>query len=359
MYLKRFQHLHDFSRPRIAEADNVTMRLQRNEKPDDWGHELYDLIFANAPELHMQRYPDPMAFYEKLSRFLNVPEENLVVTSGIDEAIRTLMTLCCNEGDSITAPSPSYLMYAVYAEMHGVRFDPITFQPGEFMPPETLAENIDATSRILFLPKPSQPVENVYDLDQLRTLAAICRDGDILFAIDEAYHFFGAPSALPLINEFDNLLVLRTFSKAFGAAGIRLGFAAGSKKAIGPFKAFRLAHEANSLSLHVGEVLLDNFDTFVKGNIKNICEGRDVLRQACLDYGLPAWGEAGNFVLIDLRDPARSKDVRQQLADKGIHVKSGFGAPLDRHILVTCGPKEMMRSFFDALVEILESGGKS
>ena len=227
------------------------------------------------------------------------------------------------------------------------------------MPPETLAENIDASSRILFLPNPSQPVENVYDLDQLRTLAAICRDRDILFAVDEAYHFFGAPSVLPLINEFDNLLVLRTFSKAFGTAGIRLGFAAGSKKAIGPFKAFRLAHEANSLSFHVGEVLLDNFDTFVKGNIENICEGRDVLRQACLDYGLPAWGEAGNFVLIDLRDPVRSKNVRQQLADKGIHVKGGFGAPLDRHILVTCGPADMMRSFFDAFVEILESGGKS
>lgn len=359
MYLKRFQRLYEFSRPRIPEPDNVTIRLQRNEKPDDWGNDFYELIFANTPGLRLQRYPDPVPFYGKLSRFLKVPQENLVVTSGIDEPIRTLMTLCCEPGSSIIAPSPSYAMYEVYAKMHGVKVNPIAFQPGEFLPPETLAENIDASSRILFLPNPSQPVENVYDLDQLRTVAALCREREILFTIDEAYYFFGAPSALPLIKEFDNLLVLRTFSKAFGAAGIRLGYAAGSEKAIGPLKAFRMAHEANSLSLHVGEALIDNFDTFVKKNIENISEGRNVLRQACLDYGFPAWGEAGNFVLIDLQDNARSKEVHQQLAERGIHVKGGFGAPLDRHFLVTCGPPDMMRSFFDMFVEIWETCGES
>lgn len=359
MYLKRFQHLYNSPRPRIAEDDNVTMRLQRNEKPDDWGNDLYELIFANAPELRLQQYPDPLRFYQKLSQFLNVPQENLVITSGIDEPIRTLMTLCCDPGNIITAPSPSYAMYSVYAKMHGVKVNPIAFQPGEFMSPEFLAGNIDASSRILFLPNPSQPVENVYDLDQLRTLAGIFRDKEILFAIDEAYHFFGAETALPLISEFDNVLVLRTFSKAFGAASIRLGYVAGSEKAIGPLAAFRLAHEANSLSLHVGEFLLDNFDTFVKKNIQNIREGRDILRQSCLDYGLPAWGESGNSVLIDLQDHTLSKNVHQELAGKGIHVKGGFGAPLDRHILVTCGPADMMRSFFEALVGILENGGKS
>jgi len=335
------------------------MRLQRNEKPDDWGDELYELVFANAPELHLQRYPDPAPFYEKLSRFLNVPQENLVVTSGIDEPIRTLVTLCCDPGDTIIAPSPSYAMYNVYAKIHGVNVNPIAFQPGEFLPPEALGEAIDALSRILFLPNPSQPVENVYDLSQLRTLAGLCREKGIMLAVDEAYHFFGAETAMPLINEFDNVLVMRTFSKAFGAAGLRLGCVAGSEKAIAPLKAFRLAHEANSLSLHVGEVLLDNFDTFVKSNIEKVCEGRDVLRQACLNYGFQAWGEAGNFVLIDLGNTARSVEVHRELAKRGIHVKGGFSAPLDHHILATCGPADMMRSFFDVLVEIFESGNQA
>lgn len=359
MYLERFKHLKNFARIRIEESPNITMRLQRNEKPEDWGRDFYELLTADAPGMRLQRYPDPGPLYQKLTGFLNISEENLVVTSGIDEPIRTLITLTCNRGSTITAPSPTYVMYEVYAKIHSIKFNAITFQPGVFLPPQVLLETIDSSSQIMFLPNPSQPVENVYDLDQLRTIATACMDMGMLFVLDEAYHYFGAPSGIPLINEFDNLLVLRTFSKAFGAAGIRLGYAVGSQKAMAPLKAYRLAHEANSLSLHVGEFLLDNFDTFVCDNIMNTCNARDFLRQACVDYGFSAWGKFGNSVLIDLQKPSNRIKVFEMLIERGIHVKSGFEVPLDRHILVTCGSKVMMQSFFNVLVEIWESLEKS
>jgi histidinol-phosphate/aromatic aminotransferase/cobyric acid decarboxylase-like protein len=250
-------------------------------------------------------------------------------------------------------------MYGVYAKLLGVRIDPIVFRPGEPMSPQALVEGIDDRSRLVFLPNPSQPVENTFDVTQLRVIATHCRDRGILFVIDEAYHFFGGESALPLIDAFDNVLVMRTFSKAFGAASLRLGYVVGSKNALGPLAAFRLAHEANSISLHAGAVLLDNFETFVKSNIRNICQGRDYLRRACLEYGLEAWGKTANYVLIDLGDHARANAVFQALGEKGLHVKDGFPPPIDRHILVTCGPVDLMVIFFGAFREVLEEIGAS
>lgn len=343
------------ARPRIDEPENTVLRLSRNEKPDDWEPEIRDLIFGSLAMIKLQRYPDPVSFYEKLSAFLQIPQEQIIVTSGIDEPIRSLMLLCCDPGDTVCAPGPTYAMYGVYAEMLGLHLHNIPLSAGRYLSVEELIEQIDTSSKILFLPNPSQPIENLFDLEQIRLIATFCSNNDILLAIDEAYHFMGAESAIPLIENHENVLVMRTFSKAFGAASIRLGYTVGSVKTVKPLAAFRLAHETNSLSLSVGSTLLDNFDTVVMASVKRILEGRDFLRQACLDHGWQAWGEAGNYVLIDLVDPTLRDHVTSELASRGIFVKGAFPPPLESHILVTCGPVEMMRTFFDTLKGIVET----
>ncbi len=355
MYLKRFKNLYDTERPRIPELEHTILRLQRNEKPDDWDDEVYRLICDSLPRSILQKYPDPIHFYEKLSAFINIPQERIVVTSGIDEPIRSLMLLCCEPGDVVSVPTPTYAMYSVYAEMLGVRLHNIPLMPGQYLSEKDLIRHVDTSSKILFLPNPSQPIENLYSLTQLSKIASFCQQNDTLLAIDEAYQFMGADSALPLTETFENVLVMRTFSKAFGAASIRLGYTVGSEEAVKPLSAFRLAHESNAMSLHVGSILLDQFDTIVSRSISRILQGRDFLRQASLDYGWQAWGEAGNYVLIDLADPELRDYTADKLADRGIHVKGNFSHPLESHILVTCGPVEMMRTFFDNLKDIVKS----
>lgn len=346
MYLEKFKNLYDVERTRKPEDKNIQMRFQRNEKPDNWPPEFLKEIYSGFPDHLLQQYPDPVLFYEKLARFLGVPVDKVLVASGIDESIKSLLLLCCEPGDKIVY-TPGYAMYEVYSRMLRVKTIAIEYDPTRLTGPEDIIEKTPEYAKVLFIPNPSQPVENCLDLDQLRKIAAYCYDNDILFAVDEAYQFFGAPNAIPLIDEFDNMLVLRTFSKAFGGASLRLGYVVGSEKALKPLAAFRLAHEANAFSLHIGSMLLDNFDSFVKSNIDDVCKGRDYLRETFIENDFPAWGEVGNFVLVDLGAKERRDAVVAGLREKGIHIRGGLPSPLENHALVTCGGPDLMKEFFE------------
>ncbi|MBI5201908.1 MAG: histidinol-phosphate aminotransferase family protein [Elusimicrobia bacterium] len=355
MFLERFQHLADLPRTRVPERayGPDSLRLQRNEKPNAWPKDLLDKIYGTVPQNLLQRYPDALPFYAKLSKFLGVPAENLLVASGIDEPIRNLLTLTCEPGDAYVF-TPGYAMYEVYGRMLGLKPTQIAYDPRKFMTAEEFCAKIPAQAKIVFLPNPSQPVENCFDLGGLRKIASFCRSKDILFVVDEAYYFFGAPTAIGLTTEFENVLVMRSFSKAFGAASLRLGYVIGGPAALKPLSAYRLGYEANALTFHAGGVLLDCFESHVKPSVDAICQGRDWLREAAKGAGLSAWGSVSNNVLIDLGSADRAKAAAKALEAKEIYVKAGFGAPVEGCILVTCGPKDMMTRFFDALQEVLK-----
>ena len=353
MYLEKYRHLYDLPRIRVPEPDAgpKELRLHRNEKPDNWPKDLLERIFNSVPETLLQRYPDTGPLYAKLADFLGIPSERLLLTSGVDEAIRVIITLTCEPGDTFAVAWPGYAMYDVYARMFQCELAPIIYTPDHFMTPAELGAKVPAGSKVLFLPNPSQPVENCFDIDGLSEIASFCLERGMMFAVDEAYYFFGAPSAIPLTESFDNVLVMRSFSKAFGAASLRLGYVVGSQKALTPLAALRLAHEANGLSLHAASVLLDCFDSHVKPSIDSICEGRDYLRRKVAEHGFTVWGDVSNYVVIDLVSNERMLMVTKALETEAIYVKGGLPAPLDHHILVTCGPKDVMAQFFDAFLQ--------
>tara|TARA_R110002167_G_C12703706_1_gene654019 strand:- start:4757 stop:5833 length:1077 start_codon:yes stop_codon:yes gene_type:complete len=347
-----FAHLGGIARPRIENAAFYKMRLQRNEKPFVWPVDVRAAIADAIDPNLLNHYPDPLPFLRELQQFIGLNENQLVVTMGIDEAIRSIILLY-SAGDDIFAHPPGYAMYDVYGEILGRRKHKITYHPDTFLGPKDLCQSLPDDLRILFLPNPSQPVENCFDLDALRKIADWCQINNVLFVIDEAYSLFGAETGLPLVESHDNVLVLRTFSKAFGAAGLRLGFAAGCEKLISPLNGFRLAHESSSFSLHAGRLLLQNFDAWVKPNIDAVCAGRDQLREQCRAAGLWANGHCGNYVLIKLGD--KTQHVVDDLTAQGIFVKGPFKGPLANYILVTCGPPEMMAEFYEYMAKSLNN----
>jgi histidinol-phosphate/aromatic aminotransferase/cobyric acid decarboxylase-like protein len=327
--------------------------LHRNEKIDNWPKELYEEIFGDLPDNFLQCYPNHRPFYERLSKFVGVPENRFVVTSGIDEAAKTLLTLNCAPGDNYAAVWPGYAMYKVYGEMLGAKMAPINYDPYNYLSPEALLESLPKNCKLLFLPNPSQPVENYYPPNELRQIALGCKEKDILLAVDEAYHFFGSESALPLTEEFDNVLVLRTFSKAFGGGSLRLGYVIGSEKGIAPVSAIRLAHEANGLTYHVGSKLLDHYDSYISESIAHVCEGRDFFRDQCTAFGLSAWGQVGNYVLVDFGSKERADLITDELDKNDVLVRGRQPNNLESCIMITCGPIYIMENVFHLIQKIL------
>ena len=356
MYLDRFQHLNIFKRTRVPELSSGVLRMHRNEKITNWPEALRKEILGTLPDNFLQCYPNHRPFYRRLSEFLDLPETRFVVTSGIDEAAKNLLILCCAPGDKYAAVWPGYAMYKVYGEMLRASMTPISYDPHHFMSPEELLATIPEGCKLLFLPNPSQPVENYFSPEDMRHIAQSCAKRDILFAVDEAYHFFGSETAIPLTNEFENVLVLRTFSKAFGSGCLRLGYVVGSEKGLAPFAAFRIAHEANALTYHVGSILLDYYDDFVIQSIAEICEGRNFFREQCLADGLNAWGRFSNFVLAEFDTKETADTVTRWLETNNIFVRGYQQGKLEKTIMVTCGPIDTMRRVSGLIREMIGKG---
>ncbi len=343
LFRECFRHLGQIERKRIPPIPHEDMRLHRLERPEPWPSEVVEAMRAGPPD---NWYPDYAAFYRRLSAFTGVPEERLVVGAGIEDFIRTLILLCCEPADGLAFTWPTCAMFDVYSEVFLARPVRIVTDPKRLLGVADIVDKLDSGVRLLILPNPGQPVETYFCLAELRRIAQRCAEIGAVFAIDEAYYGFGAETALPLVDEFDSVLIMRTFSKAFGGAALRAGYAIGQPSVIRPLHAIRESGEISGPSLHAATVLMDMWSQWIEPGIAEVCAGRDWLRETLRADGFDVRGWFANHVLIGLGE--RASHVAARLVERGVHVKANFPPPLDGHLLVTCGSELMMRRFYGA-----------
>lgn len=350
MYRACFHHLGKIERRRIAPTPEEDLRLHRLERPEPWEEELRDLMWSSLPANLSNFYPDYGGFVERLAAFAGVPAGRIVVGQGIESLVRDLVMLTCDPGDAVAFTHPTCAMFELYARVFGA--EPVRIETDPDNPPgvaAVCAALVDDV-RLLILPNPGQPVDACFGLDNLREIAERCRQIGAMLAIDEAYFGFGAPTALPLIEEFENVVVLRTFSKAFGGASLRVGYAMGSEAAIRPLDACRQSGEVSGPSMHAATVLMDHYESHVAPGVKAVCEGRDWLRSALETDGYKARGSVANHVLVDMGSAGRASEVAARLAACGVRVRVN-SPPVDRWLMITCGSVPLMRRFHEAFRE--------
>lgn len=344
MFRDELAHLSSIERKRIVMPSNVTMRIGRLEKPEPWPAALLDEIRRTMPLDCIQQYPNYPAFYDRLAAHVGVPEDRIVVGAGIEEFIRQLMAACF--GKSMAVLWPSCAMVDVYAKAFNVHLNRIVTDPHDPPSIDAIINTVGLNTGLVMLANPGQPVETCYSADELRDLARHCRDRNALLAIDEAYYGFGAPTALPLVDEFDNVVVLRTFSKAFGAAGLRIGYAVAGPRAKRAIDAVRQSGEVSALSMHIATVLMDRYAEFVQPSIDEVCRSRDWLRsQLRYEGGWNAWGSYANHVLVYCGQYLDRK--MKALAAEGIYPRSTSVAPLETCMLITCGSMDLAQRFYE------------
>lgn len=345
MLHEELQHLPGLVRKRIEMPRRVSMRLNRLERPVPWPEELVAEIRERCPADLVQQYPNYPQFYRRLAAFTAQREENLVVGAGIEEFIRILMAACF--GQKVAVLWPSCAMFDVYADAFKIDLQRIQTNPQVRLSVDDVCRAVGPDTRVLLLANPGQPVETVFWWNELREIAKHCAKNDCLLAIDEAYHGFGANTAISLPERACNVVVLRTFSKALGAAGIRLGYAVGGPFTAPVLNAVRQSGEVSSLSMAVATVLMDRYHDLVRPAITDVVLGRIWLRNAFLTAGYQAWGEHANHVLVAVGTDLGRK--AKMLEAEGILVRV-CPDPLDGYMLVTAGPQPMMERFFEAFL---------
>ena len=339
-------HLKKLKRSRILENRDLKygLRLDRNEKIDNWDKQKIINLIKKQPDSFFSTYPNITNLYKKIAKHAKVKENQILVTNGIDGSIRHLLEHLTSPNKSIAVLSPTYAMYKVYAQIFKLKIYELNYNNDLSINFDNLFKILNKNISVLFIPSPNQPIDTKIDKDKLEKIITFAKRKNTYVVIDEAYFLFGMYSTIPFIKKHPNLFVMRTFSKGFGMPSIRVGYTVGSEINMNIISKSRIAHELGSLNIILTEFLLDNID-IVKNNVKKIIEGRKYVKNQLKKINIKAYGNYGNYLFIKLKSDKEVVSIKEHLSNKKIYIKASFSKPWSQFILITIGPKKYMEKF--------------
>lgn len=275
------------------------------------------------------RYPDPMQWELKsrLSQIKHVKPEHVFLGNGSDEAIDLVFRAFCEPGkDNVVAIDPTYGMYQVCAEVNDVEYRKVLLDECFQFSADKLLQATDARTKLIFLCSPNNPTGN----DLLRQeIEKVLRTFDGLVILDEAYNDFSeAPTFLSELERYPNLIVLQTFSKAWGCAAIRLGMAFASPEIIGILNKIKYPYNINQLTQQQAITMLQRYYEIERW-VKTLKEERSYLAEAFakLSCTVKVYPTDANFFLAKVTDAVK---IYHYLVGEGIIVRN-------RHSVTLCG----------------------
>lgn len=233
------------------------LRLDANESPFGADEGVIEqFVYALRAEMDINRYPDPSSFELRnaFAKRYGVPVENTVAGNGSDELISIIMTSLMDKGDTLAVANPEFSMYAFYAQLsENTVF--YTDKDENYSLSSLLSFVKDNSCRAVIFSNPCNPTGMGFKRDEVIDFVKTC---PALCIVDEAYMDFWDQSILDVATDFENLIVLRTLSKAYGAAAIRAGFAVGHKSLIDALSVARSPYNVNSMTQLLGKLVLEN-----------------------------------------------------------------------------------------------------
>jgi len=312
----------------MFDIDKLTRENIRRLKPyrsarDEYKGEAQVWLDANENpfESGLNRYPDPMqrALKEKISAIKKVDPQNIFLGNGSDEAIDLLMRAFCVPGrDRIMLFPPTYGMYTVSAAINDVALAEVPLDDSFQISLEKVVPLLaDERLKMVFICSPNNPTGNLIPAEQIRTLA---QNFHGLVVVDEAYIDFARTGGmLPHLKEIPNMVVLQTFSKAWGMAGIRLGMAFAGQAVIAVLNKIKPPYNVNGLTQKAALTKLDRLSGKAE-EIRSMIRERDRLQRELqkLPPVLRVFPSDANFLLVRFTDAGR---IYRQLAQKGVVVR--------------------------------------
>lgn len=272
--------------------------LDKNENLDPELLASNEGLLRAMPARDLATYPEPAVLYAKLAAWIGVTPSSLILTPGSDGAIRLTFEAFIREGDVVAHTFPTFAMYPVYCQMFGADPRPVAYRRGAGGPElgrdEILAHLDRHRPKLFCLPNPDSPTGTVLAESDLRAVVEHCEAMDTVVLVDEAYHPFHRPSCTTWTRDHRNLVVARTFAKAWGLAGLRIGYAVGHPETIAWYHKLRPMYELGAFSIAFMERAMDNVGRMEK-SVARIADGKAhfVQRMRALGFDVPR--TEGNF----------------------------------------------------------------
>lgn len=324
------------------------IKADANENPFDMPEQVRKLIADECLRHQFNRYPDPAALDLRgaLAAELNLDVDQLAIGNGSDELINYIMAAFGGHGSRVIFSNPTFSIYGIFAKVWGTEVLDVPLSPDFQLDPDGIISAAKAGDRsIIFICYPNNPTGNCFSRQAI--LDVIEHSGAVV-VLDEAYHEFAGKTFLPLLGNYENLIILRTFSKAFGLAGLRVGYMMAGGDIIREIMKVKMVYNINSLSQKIALILLKHKNE-VFPYVEKIMQERDRLAgQLDSMKGITPFPSDANFILF--RPSTDAEAVFSELVKNGILIRN-LNKPglLQNCLRVTVGKPEENDEFLGIL----------
>jgi histidinol-phosphate aminotransferase len=325
----------------------VRAKLNQNESPFDLPLEMKQEILQQAGALQWNRYPtnESPAVKAALANWHGVQQEQVLLGNGSNQLLQIMLSAVVEKGERVLYCPPTFGLFSLYATVYGGQAIEILHAPNAAFPLEKVLTALEQQKpKIILLCSPNNPTGSEIETSAIET---ICKAAPGLVFCDEAYAEFSERTALSLCERYQQLIISRTFSKAFSLAGLRLGYLISSAGVIEQLRKVNLPYNVNLFTEMVALKLISN-RRFMEQQVAHLKKERDWLYQQMQALpGVCVYPSAANFILFRHHN---AKKIFSQLKEQGILVRDVSGYPLlADHLRVTVGSHDENEMFLSAL----------
>jgi len=337
---------------RLNKKPHEILKLNSNENffvPLDF---LRDVLKEVVEEVDPRVYPrdEIVDLKEALGRYVNASPEQIVIGTGSDQLIDITCKMFLRRGDEAIAIAPTFSIYRRCTETQDAVYKPIPLKGDFSLDAEAMLDAVTPRTKLMFICSPNNPTANQFSRREIEFLAD---EFDGLIAVDEAYVDFSGDSVVSLVKEFENLVVLRTFSKVFGLAGLRIGCAVANLEFARVMDAkFQMPYSVSLIAVKAALKILDRREE-IEEIVRRVKEERERLIGKLNGIsGVRVFDSKTNFVLFQVDES--SDLIYERLLERGIIVRNiGRVLDYDNCLRVTVAPPSMTERFLIALREVL------
>lgn len=341
-------NIRDLYRVKSHDRREGVLRLDMNENPGGLPREFVEAVKANITPEFLAAYPEKDHLMELLARHNGVSSRNITLTSGSDEGIRLIFQCFGEPGKQVLTVTPTFEMYGVYAKMFGMKHITAEYRSDFTLSLEDTLAQISRETRIVVLLNPNSPIGACWSEEETRAILERAAEAGAVAVVDEAYHYFCSGTVLPLVREYEHLLVLRTFSKLLSCAGLRIGYAAGDERLIHYMENAESTFNVNRVAILFAEELMNRPD-LIRELAETEREGRRWLTERLAAAGYRTVSLEGNYVLFRPRRP--SGEIVSELRRQGVWVRDYSRGILTGWIRVSTGGRAFMERFWNLFLE--------
>lgn len=336
-----------------AEPKLEGIAMDKNEIPWGLDERIKESLINRIRTMELNRYPDSSCTELKaaISDYTGMDSGHIAVGNGSDELISVIFQAFLDPVDTIALCSPTFSMYRIYGAICGARIWEYELDGSFELKPEEFAAGIKReNAKLTVLCNPNNPTGGCIETGEIE---GILKAAPGIVIVDEAYYEFSGVTAAGLLSKYDNLIILRTLSKALGMAGLRLGYMLACSETVSYIDRVRAPFNVNAFTQAAAIEVLGNTGVMAEraGIIK---EEREKLSRRLSEIpGLQCFKSRSNFILMR---SARAADIYNRLREAGIHIRSYSDPALKDCLRVTVGSPEQNDRFFEVVKEVLKDG---